>query len=123
MDERPNCLRCGHDKVIKAGWVDVRQRWQCKACHYLFLLERKPHPALPEAMKRDAVKLYREGNGFRAIARLQGVSHTSARHWVEAYARALAPQPPAQGPVRVVEVDEMAHYVKKKTTSSGSGKR
>ena len=122
MEGRPDCVRCGGRQVIKSGCTAGKQRWQCKGCQHRFTLEHKA-PGLPAALRRDAVKLYREGVGFRGIGRLQGVSHTTARRWVSAHGESLPAQPPARSPVRVVEVDEMHHYVKKKTTSSGSGKR
>jgi transposase len=42
--------------------------------------------------------------------------------WIEQFANKHAPKPEPLGRALVVELDEMWHYLKKRPTSSGSGK-
>jgi len=103
------CLRCGSENSIKSGFVRNKQRFECKDCHYHFV-ERSPQAG--EEERRQVVKLYCSGVSFRQIGRLQGVSHTTARRWVKAFAEQL-PEAANQTPVSVVELDEQWHFLQK----------
>ena len=120
MEKRPHCPRCQNEWVIKFGFVQQVQRWQCKACQYRFtrLTPRGKHPAL----KALAIALHGFGMSFNAIGTLLSVSAQAVIDWVRQHTQAL-PRLELEGPVQVVEMDEMWHFLDKKTTRSGSGKR
>jgi len=105
------CLRCGGENSIKSGFARGKQRFECKDCHYHFV-----EPGLKAGDKEhlQVVKLYCSGVSFRQIGRLQGVSHTTARRWVKAFAQQL-PQAANKMPVSVVELDEQWHFLQKKS--------
>ena len=74
-----------------------------------------PPRGKPPAMKALAVLLYAMGNvSFGSIARLLGVSDVAVLNWVRDEARKL-PEPSTKADVLVVTLDEMWHFVKKKT--------
>ena len=48
----PNCTKCNqHDGVMKAGFVQGRQRFFCKGCTYHFT---EAKPAVPERKRYQA---------------------------------------------------------------------
>jgi transposase len=117
--EEMYCKRCGASRYVKAGKVRGLQRYRCGECGYFFT-NTPPH-GKPASMKALAVLLYALGNAsFGMIARLLGVSDVAVMKWIRAEARSL-PEPVVQGDLLVVTLDEMWHFVQKKTASFGSG--
>ena len=115
-----DCPKCGVEKNVKAGFVGEIQRYKCKNCGCLFT--RSTPKGEPLKKKRQAVQLYLEGMGFRAIGRVLNVSHVSVQNWVAGAAEkmeALTPLYPAKA--ELVELDELHHYVGKKVIQSGYG--
>lgn len=115
-----NCPKCGLEKNVKAGFNNGKQRYKCKecGCHYT----RSTPRGEPVEKKRQAVQLYLEGLGFRAIGRFLKISHVTAQDWIALAAEhleTLTPLYPARA--ELIELDEMHHYIGKKTTSSGYG--
>jgi len=117
-----NCPKCQSGENVKAGFTAGKQRYKCKdkecGCHFT----RSTPKGEPLEKKRQAVHLYLEGVGFRAIGRLLGVSHVSVQDWVAQAAEKLenlVPLYPAR--VELLELDEMHHYVGKKVMKSGYG--
>jgi transposase-like protein len=115
------CLRCGSLDRVKNGIIGGVQRFKCKGCGYQSVLDK---PRGVDAMiKRQAVQLYLEGMGFRAIGRVLGVSNVSVLKWIRALGekiedlRTTTVEP---APAAVI-VDEMWHFVHSKKDSSGAG--
>ena len=73
----------------------------------------------PPAVKAQALRLYLEGNGFRAIGRLL-ISHVSVYRWIRAQGEQTAALQAHKG-IDVVEIDELHTYVGHKKTIAGSG--
>jgi len=115
-----NCPKCRVENNVKAGFNNGRQRYKCKSCGCHFT---RPTPrGKPIEAKRHAVHLYLEGVGFRGIGRLLKVSHVTVQDWIALAAEsleALVPLYPAR--VDILELDEMHHYIGKKTMLFGSG--
>jgi transposase len=75
-------------------------------------------------MKAAAVELYCTGLSLNAIGKYLGVSAQSFIRWVRDHARRHCPKPqPTNSRATVVEIDEVWHFVQKRPTSSGSGRR
>ena len=55
-------------------------------------------------------------------AKLLGVSTPTVVAWIERFAEVYARKPEPEGRAVVVELDEMWHFLKKRPTSSGSGR-
>ena len=68
-----------------------------------------------QATKDMAVKLYLEGNSFRAIGRLLCVHYVSVINWVNAAHDALPEQVADATPTDTEETDELFTFVGKKT--------
>jgi transposase len=113
------CKRCAHMGAVRNGRVRGLQRYRCKSCGYNFT--DTPPRGKPAAMKALAVLLYSMGNAsFGMIGRLCGVSDVAVLNWVRAEARTL-PEPEIPTGTVVLSLDEMWHFVQKKTENSGSG--
>lgn len=117
------CLKCGCSESTKSGFTRDLQRYKCKKCGYYFTTD-KPRGKPPE-MKRDALKLYLEGLGIRAIGRFLGVSNVAVLKWIRKAAEIVETvhlDTIAQKPdIQIIEMDELHHYIKKKSKNSGSG--
>src|SRR5215211_6964636 len=114
------CKRCGSGEHVKNGFMKGLQRYRCKACGLNFT--DAPTRGLPPRVKVTAVLLYLSGLSMNRTAKLLGVSTPSVMTWIEQFAKAYAQKPEPEGRAVVVELDEMWHYLKKRPTSSGSGR-
>jgi len=106
---------------VKAGIHHTgRQRFRCKSCgcHYT----RSDVKGVDIEIKRQAMHLYLEGLGFRAIGPLLGVRHVAGLKWVESLGEKLARLKPLY-PAKVERLgfDEIWHYGGKKRDGAGYG--
>ena len=113
------CPKCNSEESTKNGFVDGRQRYRCRNCGYNATVEIKSS-AFPASVKEQALGLYLEGNGFRAIARLLGVSHVSVYRWIRARGEQTAALQSHKA-IDVVEMDELHTYIGHKKTTVGCG--
>lgn len=111
------CKRCQNKKYVKNGFDKGKQRYKCKSCGYNFT-DTSPR-GCPFDTKLQALHLYLEGLGFRSIARFLKVSNVAVLNWIKSFGANIESQTPAK--VYFMEIDEMYHYVQKKTQSYGSG--
>ena len=114
------CKRCGSEEQVKNGFMKGLQRYRCKACGLNFT--DTPPRGMPLRVKVTAVLLYLSGLSMNRTAKLLGVSTPSVMAWIEQFAAAFAQKPGPEGRAVVVELDEMWHFLKKRPTSSGSGR-
>jgi len=118
------CKRCSSEELVKNGKVRGKQRWHCKSCQLNFVLgdERKVwREERYQRQKALAILLVCMGLSFRASGKVVGVVRNTVYEWFKSYARQIE-LPIPDGPLDVVELDEMWHFVEKKKISSGSGK-
>lgn len=117
MSQCPHCLDI--ENQIKSGLNRTgSQRFECKLCQRTYTPEPNPL-GYADDVRRQALKLYIEGNSFRRIARLLAVNHQSVINWINASHKQL-PKKKASAKVDVVELDEMFTFVgnkKKRHTS------
>ena len=114
-----DCVHCGSSSWIKYGIAQGRQRYRCKVCGHRYTVERKSS-AFSASVKQQALKLYLEGMGFRAISRVLGMSHVSVYRWIKAMGQQADPLP-SHSAIDVVEMDELHTYIGNKKTTAGSG--
>ena len=62
--------------------MQEHQRYKCKSCGFSFT---KGYRGKPAELKQQALKLYLEGMGFRAIGSVLAVSNVTVLNWVRAY--------------------------------------
>src|ERR1700674_5598228 len=104
------CPKCASFERHKDGMAHGMQRWKCKECGCRYT--KSTQRGYPSQTHLLAVKLYLEGLGFRAIGRILKVSNVAVLNWVKKAARRLrAERPSYDATVRIMEIDEMWHYV------------
>ena len=122
MTERPGtCPACSGTALIGSGHACGRQRWRCKGCGRRFT--RATPRGKPAMMKAAAVEPHCAGLSLNAIGKRLSVSAQSVMRWVRDHAQRHCPKPEPAGRAAVVELDEAWHFVEKRPTSSGSGRR
>ena len=114
------CKRCGGEEHVRNSLMRGKQRYRCKACGLNFT--DTPPRGMPLRVKAPAVLLYVSGLSMNRTAKLLGVPTPSVMEWIEQFAKGHARKPEPEGRALVIELDEMWHYLKKRPTSSGSGK-
>ena len=114
------CKRCGSGEHVRNGLMRGKQRYRCKACGLNFT--DTPPRGMPLRAKLAAVLLYLSGLSMNRTAKLLGVSTPRVMTWIEQLAKTYAQKPEPEGRAVVVELDEMGHFLKRRPTSSGSGR-
>ena len=114
------CKRCGSTEQVRNGLMRGKQRYRCRGCGLNFT--DTPPRGMPLRLKATAVLLYVSGLSMNRTAKLLGVSTPSVMAWIERFARDHGQKPEPEGRAVVIELDEMWHYLKKRPTSSGSGR-
>lgn len=116
-----HCPKCGSEERHKAGFIGENQRWRCKGCGCKYT--RSSPRGAPASLKRQALHLYLEGMGFRAIGRILQVSNVAVLKWIRAFGeeveRARKPGPPP----KMAMIDEVWHFIHEKKDNAGSGYR
>ncbi len=113
MDKELKCSKYGSDKRVKSGFNNKKQRYLCKECGCHYTVSQRGYS---EHIRRKAIQLYLEGNGFRRIERILKVSHVSVINWVKAGAK-LEEVSKKDKKADVLEFDELC--INKKTSGSG----
>jgi transposase-like protein len=114
------CPKCGSEEYCKDGFVQCRQRYQCKRCVYRYTVTHKSDVKSQDT-RRMAFEMYLEGLGFRAIGRLLRISYGTAYQWIRNWENQVA-LPKRNEPIEIVELDEMHTYVGRKKTTAGYGR-
>ena len=78
-----------------------------------------PREVIFEEMKREGLKMYVNGLGFRAIERVKNVHHTTIMNWVKQVGELLPDYYDPQTIPDVGELDELETFVGSKKTKSG----
>jgi transposase-like protein len=115
------CPECHSTHIRKNGKRKSKQNFICVKCGRQFIECYDPPKGYSDEVKRECLKMYVNGMGFRGIERVKGVHHTSVIFWVKQVGDNL---PDAYAPLSVPEVgelDELETFVGSKKTRSGSG--
>jgi transposase len=75
-----------------------------------------------EEVRYFGVLLHSHGRSLNAVGKLLGVLATAVMKWVKRTAEEHGAKP-EPGSAVIVELDEMWHFLQKKTTSAGYGRR
>lgn len=92
-------------------------------CGRQFIEVYEPQRGYSEEMKRECLKMYVNGLGFRAIERVKNVHHTTIMNWVKQVGELLPDYYDPQTIPDVGELDELETFVGSKKTKSGYGQR
>ncbi len=114
------CPKCSSFERHKDGKAHGMQRFKCKECGCRYT--KSTQRGYPPQQRHLAVRLYLEGLGFRSIGRIIKVSNVAVLKWVRKAAGQLrAERPSYDATGRIMEMDEMWHYIGGKTFKSGCG--
>jgi transposase-like protein len=111
------CKKCKGTHVVKNGNQDGIQRYKCKECGSVF---RDKEPKYSAELKLEAITMYINSMGIRAIARVKKVHHSLISSWIkksgqvakEAFSTKLQEIQPSN--ISILELDELFTYVKKR---------
>jgi len=138
FDIMESCKFCGSVELVKSGKVRSKQRYLCKACdkHQVVGDERVFYG---NNLRKAALVLYLEGNGFRRIARCLNaifglnISFQLVMKWINSAGNIVKEEVlnrqnrdnKSKETLAVVEMDELFTYVKKnlaRTVKRANGK-
>ena len=98
------CPECNSTHIRKNGIRKGKQNHICVDCRRQFIDAYSPPRGYSEAIKRECLKMYVNGMGFRGIERVKGVHHTTLITWVRQVGECL---PNAYDPDKIPEVGEL----------------
>jgi len=117
------CPDCGSINISKNGKQKGKQNHICKDCRRQFIDDYAPPPGYSDEFKRECLKMYVNGMGFRGIERVKGVHHTTVIAWVKQVGELLPDAYEPEITPEVGELDELETFVGSKKTRSGFGPR
>ncbi len=109
--------------INKNGKKKGKQNYRCVQCGRQFITNYDTHQGYSPEFKRECLKLYVHGMGFRGLERVKGVHHTTVIIWVKEVGKLL---PDAYDPETIPEVgelDELETFVGQKKTRFGFGQQ
>ena len=109
------CERCKNENnQIKAGRTRAgSQKYKCKHCGKVYTPNPKGRNYSDE-VKKQAIKLYMEGNSGRAVGKILGISKNICLYWIKKYAKKIQTKNRANERVEVIEMDELYSFVERK---------
>ena len=120
------CPYCASKAYYKHGFVVLKgskiQRFCCKNCECQFTKSLKK--GYSYELKFQAYKMYKEGLGFRAIARVLKVSFETIRRWIKNFAEIIEQslkQVKVEKECDIVQIDEIFSYIKKNSENASFG--
>ena len=116
------CPECGSSHIRKNGKKKGKQNHICVSCGRQFIDHYDPPQGYSEEVKRECLKMYVNGSGFRAIERVKGVHHTTLILWVKQVGQLLPDAYEPETTPQVGELDELETFVGSKKTKSGCGR-
>ncbi len=105
------CPECGSTHIRKNGLKTGKQNHICVQCGRQFIDQYELHKGYTDQIKRECLKMYVNGLGFRAIERVKGVHHTTALNWVKQVGTNLPDANASEEFPEVGELDELQTFV------------
>lgn len=112
------CPRCQGSDLIKRGFKRGNQRYVCRACGRHCT---DSQPKFSAEIKIQAINMYMNNTGIRAIGRVLGASPAAVLKWIRKEHAVLAHKV-AQTPLShtgapdIIEMDEIYTYVQKNSS-------
>jgi IS1 family transposase len=110
------CPECKSTHINKNGHKKGKQNYICIKCKRQFIDDYQPQKGYPEEVKRECLKMYVNGMGFRAIERVKNVHHTTIINWVKEAGKLLPDCYDPETNPEVGELDELQVFVGSKKT-------
>jgi transposase-like protein len=118
-EELMQCPECQSSHVNKNGHKKGKQNYICVGCGRQFIDCYQPHKGYSQNLKRECLKMYVNGMGFRAIERVKNVHHTTIINWVKQVGKLLPNSYDPETIPEVGELDELETLVGSKKTKFG----
>ncbi len=116
------CPECKSEHIRKNGKNrQGKQNYVCAKCDRQFITDYEAYLGYSEDFKRECLKMYVNGMGFRAIERVKGVHHTTIITWVKEVGELLPDSYEPEIIPQVGELDELETFIGSKKTRSGKG--
>lgn len=119
MNDIIHCPKCESTKYISYGSIGDRKRYKCKNCSCQFT--KNTIKGKSRRAKMYALMLYLSGLSMNMVGKVVGVSRQAIMTWIKGFGKEFK-LPEGHGEIVEVELDEMWHFIKKNSKSSGSGK-
>jgi transposase-like protein len=116
-----HCPKCKSNQKVKNGFAREKQRYKCRDCGCNYT--QSDIHRIPVERRVEAIKLYLESVGFRGIERLTGISNVTVMRWVRKLGGKIGQETVTKKQVSVMELDELWHFIGKKSINSGCGLR
>ena len=107
------CPKCKSSHNKKNGFRRGKQSYKCKDCGYQFVENPISRKYTPE-VRQICLKMYLNGLGFRARARVTEIDHTTIINWVKEEGESLPEAPPEEEIPEITEIDELQTFVGRK---------
>jgi len=104
------CPNCGGKQIRKNGHRRGKQNHICVACNRQFIEQYQPQ-GYNDDIKRLCLKMYVNGMGIRAIARVMEISHPSIITWIKQTGAKLPDVYEPEELPQVGELDELETFV------------
>ena len=110
-----SCLHCGKiERQNKQGKTKAgSQKYIYRECKRVYTPKPKRRE-YSEEIKKQAIKLYLEGNSGLAVSRILGISKNLCLYWVKKYAKEINPKKVFNERVEVIEMYELYSFVERK---------
>ena len=106
------CPKCKSDHIRKNGLNrQQKQNYVCVNCSSQFITDYEVCQGYSDEFKRECLKMYLNGMGFRAIQRVKGVHHTTVITWVKEVGKMLPDSYEPEIIPQVGELDELETFV------------
>jgi transposase-like protein len=115
------CPECSSTHIRKNGQRRGKQNHICIDGSRQFIDRYEPPKGYSDEVKRECLKMYVNGMGFRGIERVKGVHHTTVIYWVKQVGQNLPDAYAPETTPQVGELDELETFVGSKKTRSGCG--
>ena len=117
------CPECHSTHVNQNGHKKGKQNYICVGCGRQFIDCYQSHKGYSPEVKRECLKMYVNGLGFRAIESLPEIHHTSIINWVKQVGELLPDAYEPETTPQVGELDELETFVGSKKTKPGYGQQ
>ena len=105
-----DCPKCKSSQTKKNGFRRGKQSFRCKDCGCQYV-EKPISQAYPIEVKQLCLKMYLNGMGFRGIARVTEIDHTTIINWVKEAGESLSDEPQEDEIPEITEIDELQTFV------------
>jgi IS1 family transposase/transposase-like protein len=105
-----HCPQCKSSQNKKNGFRREKRSYKCKDCGCQYV-ENPISRGYPGAVKQLCLKMYLNGMGFRAIARVTDIDHTTIINWVREKGEALTEEKAEEEIPEITEIDVLQTFV------------